>query len=313
MLQDSHHPSRKALLEVLERSRRPGVMRLLASFLEHPQPPLAVLRLIAARTDREFVNALLERSGELPLGYVAKNLRKLESIAWAAPDHGVLAALGEEAQRRAVPLLLASGVSYSGKLRLLEYFVTRGKPAGRIAGVEALERFRDHEANDLALRATRDGDPRVQAAALKQVRPRGLPGAIQLLVDRMQSPHEEVRQAVREALAEFRFESYLTDFESLGDDVRRSTGRLVKLVDPDALPRLRTELASPSRLRRIRAIEMADAMEAVHDLRAELSQRLKDEDHLVRVEASRVLTKNRCERALSSVAPVPNANEGTRR
>jgi HEAT repeat protein len=155
--------------------------------------------------------------------------------------------------------------------------------------VLALAEFRSPEANELVVRAAVDDDPHVQAAALMQLRQRNLPHAIQLLIGHTASPHEVVRQAVRDSLSEFRFDRFLTSYETLSAEVRHSTGEVVKQVDPEALPRLRAELTSPSRLRRIRGIEMAEAMNAVPELKAELAERLEDPDHLVRAEAARVL------------------------
>lgn len=281
--------SQSAVLAVLGRSRRQGVMRLLASFIDDPHPPRAALQLISARSDLEFVACLLGRLGDAPSPAVGDNLRRIDSLPWATPAQGTLDALDGDGQRRAVTALLATALAEAAKLAAIEHLAHRGHPAARRAAVAALAGVRSPEATQLVLQAVTSDDPEVQAAALAQLRPRDVPRAIPLLVERIHSPHEAVRRAVRESLSEFRFERYMAGFDALSEEVRRTTGRLVKQIDPEAVARLRTEMASPSRLRRIRGIQMAQAMDAAGELEHELIARLDDEDYLVRTEAGRAL------------------------
>src|SRR5207302_8527770 len=88
---------------------------------------------------------------------------------------------------------------------------------------------------------------------------------------------------------EFNFKRYLDAFEILDEEVRRSTGAMVRKIDPQAIPGLREELTAKSRTRRLRAIAASLAMGAVPDLQHEFIERLADEDHLVRAEAARAL------------------------
>jgi HEAT repeat protein len=289
ILHDPHDPLRDVVLRTLGHSHKPGVLRLLASFVDDSHPPLTVLRLLSSRGDVEFVAHLLGRLGDALSSQEAENLRRLESLAWASPTYGTLDALDGEAQRRAVTFILGTSISYAAKFKALAHLVHHGQAAGRRATVTALVGFHSPQADDLVLGATSDEDAHVQAAALAQLRQRNVPGAIPLLIERAESPHEAVRQAVRESLSEFRFERFMTSYDTLSEEVRRSTGKLVRQIDPDALPRLRAELTSPSRLRRTRAMEIAEAMEALADVEPELLTAAADEDLLVRAEAARVL------------------------
>jgi HEAT repeat protein len=75
----------------------------------------------------------------------------------------------------------------------------------------------------------------------------------------------------------------------LDEEVRRSTGVLVKKVNVQAVPALADEMRSPSRTRRLRALAMAAAMRAVAELESPIVALLSDEDHLVRGEAAQAL------------------------
>jgi HEAT repeat protein len=305
ILHDPHDPSRDAVLLVLGHSRRTGVLRLLASFIDDPHSPLAALRLISGRGDVEFVTHLLNRLGDAPSAATAENLRRIETLAWAIPSQGTLDELDGEAQRRALAAILTTSLSDAAKFRAIEHLVYNGQSAGSRAAVAALAGFRSPEATTLVLRAAASDDPHVQAAALAQVRQRNVPGAIPLLVHNANSPHEVVRQAVRDSLSEFRFERFMATFDTLSDEVRHTTGALVKQIDPEALGRLRSEMTSPSRLRRLRAVQLAEAMGAAKELESELAARLGDEDYLVRTEASRLLATCDTATARAALAQVP--------
>ena len=106
-----------------------------------------------------------------------------------------------------------------------------------------------------------------------------------LLVDRLDAPSAEVRDAARSSLAEFNFVRYRAMFDLLDDDAARSTGRLVHKVDQSSIRKLMEGLSSPSLSARLRAIEMAIAMAATDDVQPQLSELAHHENVAVRKEA----------------------------
>jgi len=109
------------------------------------------------------------------------------------------------------------------------------------------------------------------------------------LLELLDSPHAAVRSAARSSLSEFTFERFAGAFELLNDETRVETGRLVKRVDPTAIDQLCSELSCRVRLRRIRAIEMAIAMNVVSDVETEIIAMLSDSDDVLRSEAAATL------------------------
>jgi hypothetical protein len=130
----------------------------------------------------------------------------------------------------------------------------------------------------------------VQAAVVPQLRERNLPGALARLIELIDSPHAPVRDAARGSLVEFTFRRFTASFDMLDDEVRRSTGRLVRKVDPQAIPTLRLEMSAQARSRRLRALVMVAAMECTKELENEVVTLLTDEDHLVRAAAAQALS-----------------------
>jgi HEAT repeat protein len=186
---------------------------------------------------------------------------------------------------------MASGIPRAQAFSLVEYLLVHGKPGGRRAAAEALDQFRGADANLLALEALDDEDPAVQARILVQLRGRGIPGALARLVEMVDSPHQLVRDAARNCLAEFSFARYLSSFDLLDEEVRASTGELVRKVDPQAPAMLRAELTSAVRSRRLRGLAMARALGLVEEAEDAIVRLLNDEDHLIRAEAASALGK----------------------
>ncbi len=165
----------------------------------------------------------------------------------------------------------------------------------------ALAEFHGAEANQLALKALSDDDEQVQASAIRQLRDRGIPGAISILLDMVSSPSEAIRQAACDSLDEFKFPRFLASFDMLDEEVRGTTGQLVRKIDPSSIPLLLEETRSPSRRRRIRALQMASAMEAVSEISDDALRLLDDEDHLVRLEAAKALGQCRTMEAYAAL------------
>jgi HEAT repeat protein len=291
ILLDPLHGSYLAVIDSLTHSPRSGVMRLLLSFLEDPHAPSAALTALAHRTDRKFIDHLLRKIGSEPSVHAKFNLKHVESFTWLKGETSLLANLDDAGQHSAVQLIVASGMPRQAVFLVLAQLATRGKLGGRRAAVSALAAFNGAEANVICLKALEDEDPQVRALALGQLRQRGIPGALSTLIEHIDSPFPVIRNAVRDSLSEFTFKRYVAAFDMLEDEVRRTTGALVKKVDPATIPGLREELHSPSRRRRTRALNVTAVLDLAPVLEDALMELLADEDHLIRVEAARTLAR----------------------
>jgi HEAT repeat protein len=130
-----------------------------------------------------------------------------------------------------------------------------------------------------------DPDAGVQAAAVRQLRARRVPDALQRLVALLDARSPEVRDAARSSLAEFNFTRYRTMFDLLDEQSAHTTGILVRKVDHGVPQKLAEELLSPSISTKLRGIEMAIAMEATNDVRQQLIDLVGHENVAVRKEA----------------------------
>jgi len=289
VLMDPMHGSYLVILDVLRHSQRQGIVRLVLGYLDSHHAPMSVLHVLARRSDRGFVEHLLQKVGGETSHVVQSNLKRLEHFSWLEGDLSFLDGLSDVAQHSAVRIIMVSGMNRIEAYRLIEHLATEGKLIGRRAAAAALATFTGAEANALTLRLLKDEDPLIQATAAKQLRHRGIPGALTILIDLVDSPHRLVRAAARESLAEFNFKRFLGAFDMLDDEVRCSTGRLVAKIDSETLPSLRAELESPSARRRVRGLIVAGAIGMAPRVEKLALALLYDDDHIVRAEAARLL------------------------
>lgn len=290
ILNDPHHHAFLVVVDRLTHATHGGVIRLLLAFLSDPFAPMAALHVVAARHDKAFLRHLTAQLETPFSSEVKRNLKRIDHFAWASGEHrSVLDELDERGQGMALSIVLASGMKRLEAFRTVTYLLSYGRPEARRAAARALAEFQGADANRLAIEALNDADPGVQAEVIRQLRSRNLPGALQRQIDALDSPHEVVREAARESLAEFSFPRFLAAFDTLDDDVRRRTGELVRKVDPRAPDLLIEELKSRMRARRLRALQVAETLDLLRAIEPGLIYALDDEDHLVRVEAVRLL------------------------
>ena len=103
------------------------------------------------------------------------------------------------------------------------------------------------------------------------------------------SEDEQVRLALQEALPEFSFRQFLTNFDTMPDAMQPVAGRIVQNIDPEIEEKLTAEMNGLSPVRRRRAVLAAGAMGMVPQMESQVALRLSDEDHMVRVAAATVL------------------------
>ena len=208
-----------------------GIAEKLVEILRNTDAPTAALEALARRSDRSSFDILLASiKHPVPLR-VVHNMKRLRSVAWLEEHCKVLLELDGRSQAVAVELAAASSISESSIFALLALMMRSGLAEGRRASCAALAKFGSKEADATVRGALDDPDAGVQAAAVRQLRQRGLPDALRLLVSLLDSRSVEVRDAARTSLAEFNFVRYRAMFDLLDEKAVRTTGLLVHKVD----------------------------------------------------------------------------------
>ena len=98
------------------------------------------------------------------------------------------------------------------------------------------------------------------------------------LIEMLGHGDQTVVRGVQRVLAPLHAEKMLTQFQDLRPRSRRRLGRVVMMVDPTAIERVRDSLRHPVLARRLEAIATADALAAV-DLLSDSFAHIVREDH----------------------------------
>ncbi len=289
ILLDPHHPAYLVLIDDLLHHPHHAIARLLLGFLDDPRAPSSAISVLMRRADLPFVRGMPRKIGSAPSTGAAANLKRLDSIGWLRQDSSLIDGLNDAEQHSLVQLIMASSMKRLEAFKTIDYLIRYGKQGGRVAAASVLAQFGGSEANALAMWALEHGDPATQAAIVPQLRQRGIPGALNRLVEQLDGPNEPIRQAARQALSEFSVERFLAAYDMLDEEVRRTTGVLVRKIDAATVTTLSEELKSPSRTRRLRALGAASAARSVEPLEPLILRLLVDGDHIVRGEAARAL------------------------
>jgi hypothetical protein len=187
--------STDAVLEILEKSPRGGIIRLLLSFLEDPMMPQAIRKILATRSDPKFVENFATAAAER-MSKAAEVLAKFDGFSWVDDGGPMVVQMSGPSQACIVQVLRATAVRSARLLGLLEPILRDGAVQGRRAAASALAEVHGSVADECILRFLDDPDPVVQATLVRQVRTRGMAHAMSTLLKYFDTPYEEVRSAL---------------------------------------------------------------------------------------------------------------------
>lgn len=280
----------RAFIEsVMATSRHPGVMCTLFEFFSEPYPPRRAFEAIRDRDDPEFIAALLRWFPEHPTATQLANFRQVDSVSWlASPER--IAALPEPLQGKLPAFILATGLPEARKMELQEWLLRNGSAEGRRGATQVLDRFDFDTMRRILLDGLDSHDDEVSAWATTQLRPRHVPGAFKMLIERLDSSSDVVRQAAREQLKGFTIEHVISMHERLSPTICRQIGELVRKIDPECIAKLTAILTGPVQRQRIVTAQAVARLGMTAALREPLLAMLADEDSAVRRVAVEVLS-----------------------
>lgn len=291
LFQECSDEVRGIAAELLHSSKHPGVLTLIVASLAQNYPLPATFSAFERRTDPEFICHLLRHWPRKLTAFQQKNLRELHAVAWLEPSQNHLDLVPAALHCPMIAFLMATGLSQSQKLAVLEWMVRFGSPEGRLAATGVLKELEDDRVQEVVLEGLDSKEPDVQAWATSQLRAWAIPNAMELLVERLDSPIPEVRQAARDELSGFDVLRVLEIFEQLEPRMRTAVGNLVQKIDPQTTHKLEHEMLTAIRSKRIRAARAALVMNLHLDVTNALLIMARDSDNLVRRTAAEVLGK----------------------
>lgn len=298
---NTSHPAHASLIRFLRHSSRPELIDLVLSSLTDMHPSIPVLNIIGLRHDPAFMSELTMRIQGNVNDTVRRNLAKLTKVAWADEHRHVLEKLNGLQQAAAVHMAMSTSIGSEKLYKMLVMVANSGHSSGRLAALEELASYIDPATNELILDAVSDPNSAVRAEALRQLRPRGIPGAIKLLLQHLDSPQLVVQDTVRNALAEFNFPRFLSAFDKMSPEAQKNTGRLVRGIDANTQRLLAAEMNDDASYRRLRALKIIEVMDNHLDMEADLIKALGHEDHFLRAEAAKLLSRCPSSRSVTAL------------
>lgn len=170
-------------------------------------------------------------------------------------------------------LLLHAGDDLACRLALLR--IALGRPRG------ASLRFCKAMLND--------PDERLMRMAAREIVRRRPPDMENLLLQLMTNAPQSVRQVVSRAIGQAGFEHFWQRFDRLDKSTRRSAGRAMLKILPDAVLRLGRKMATGPVPHQLKAMQIAHELDLAEPLRPSLVQMCRDANPKLRSKAIHVL------------------------
>jgi HEAT repeat protein len=277
--------------QLLLSSNHPGVMQLVLDSLSQNYPHPKVFEAISTRDDLEFVSHVLQSFPKRLTSIQQKNFHQIEHLPWIDRQGSSLSIIPPGLQVPLVAFVAASGLSSDEKLGVQEWIVRHGAPEGRLAASAVISSLDASAMQGIVTESLDAKDPETQAWATAQLRSSDVPEAIVLLIERLDSPVMEVRNAARDALSSFNVSRMLEMFDSMQPELCRNAGALMVKISPESVHELSREMANPIRRHRIRAAHAALAMGLQEQVLPSLMAMLEDGDALVRRTGAELLAE----------------------
>ncbi len=288
-LLQSAQPCRDLASYLLMSSTHPGVMHLLMEFMKHNYPVPKALEAFEQRTDPEFVCYVLREFPKRLNENQQKNFKQLIRIDWITRHMLPLEAVPPNLHESLVEFVQATGIPHDDKVAVQKWILLHGSVQGRSAAGKVLESAEPACVRGILFDSLDSEEEDVQAWATSQLRTQGVPEALRLLIERLDSPLAAVREAARGELNSFNLDLLLSIFEHLDRSICLRAGVLVQKIDPDCHQKLVAELNNPVRRRRMRAARAASKLGLTHEVQPSLLAMLSDADSQVRRTAAEVL------------------------
>lgn len=313
VLGDPAHPCHAPMVDALCTRQEPRIVRWLFVLLASPHPPAAVIHIVTQRKDPWFVAKLLEGVSMLADPLVQASVKHIKEFPWLRVEPAGLGSMSSEQQKSALLWVTASGMSLPDKLSVVAFLLDEGHPESRRAAACTLTQFPGSDATQLLVGCLGDRDPVVQLAAVKQIRQRGLPNALALLMPKLEDPDPRVREAARQTLSDYGFEKYFRSFDQMDERSQYMIGSLVSKIDSSFDDKVRIELGSEHRNHRIRATRILRCLSRVESFWRDLARLVDDADHVVRRSAMDALEEVSDPAVVATLADWDAETAGNRR
>lgn len=278
-------PQLEVICERLLACQANAINELVSGFLRRRNVPDRIATIIHGRTSVEFRDSLLRTISNEPSTTLLRNLSELGLPSSCEGGEALMREITPQYRSALAYLYVASDNDEISKLHLIATLVECGGPNSEITAAHCFSRC-EVPAIETWMRAAVPIADNNEAVIANDENAR----LLQRLINLLDHPDASLVRSVRRILAPLHAEEMLVRFESLRPRTRRKLGRVVLMIDPDAIDKIRDALRHPVLTNRLAAIATADAL-AVVDLLSDSFKHISREDHQeARIQAADVMS-----------------------
>lgn len=284
MVQETDGPHMELLSSRLTQTEEPGILELLAGYIRHKNMPHGICPHLKARGDAKFRNVLLEEVGAEPNSTLLRNLGTIGMPKCCRGGERLLDEVPKSLYAALIQLSAAASDDVQESLQLVASAVVRGGPGVETAAAHAFMRS-DVPATEFWMRAAMpvgDGD---EAKIDRDPNARLLKNLIKLLGH----SNPGLVKSVRRVLEPLHVEQMLSRFQPLRRRSRRRLGKVVLMIDPESVEKVKDTLQHSVLSYRLDAIAAADAFDVVDDLADSFKRIIRDDQQEARLRAVEAL------------------------
>ncbi len=296
--------TREYVEQVLKESKHIGVMQLICDFTEVNYPNSKALEAIAEREDPEFISHLLRWLPDKPSDLVLTNFKQIGKVVWLRANRQNLKKIPQALQTAVIRLISLIDLDLASKKQAQKWMLQYGTTEAKEAAIGILRNLDSMEVTEMVLESLDSEDPIQQAWATCQLRSNQVPDAINLLVNKIDSPLEEVREAARQELFSFDVDYVLEHYEEFNAQVWPAVGKLLMKLNPKTVLEFSRAMAHPLRKRRTQAARCVHALNLHDQLIPALASLIEDPDDTVRRTSAEILATLELPAARQALVPL---------
>jgi len=254
---DHRSAAAKTIRGLLQTGTHRSYLRVLLNYLDDIESPAVMDEIIAERSDALFVRRLLEVVGRDPSPEFRTALKRFHNIAWFDVANPELPALVEGLEPNAVQLLQSVTFPKERTIALYRFFLERPSVESRRVAATSVHWLIGEELNQMLLKYVDNSDAQTAAILFRLLKTRNVAGVEKVLPKLIERPDQVIRQAIYEMMPDLHVEAFASRISQMTSTTAQTTGRYVRLVDPNTYKVIDDDIKSPIPIRRASACKVA--------------------------------------------------------
>jgi hypothetical protein len=284
-------------------SDHPAVIDLLASYIRRRNPDPRIIKLMQDRSDAVFRDMLLDKIGANLSAGVSRNLRDFGIPKSCASGARLMPEIDPSRRAALVHMHIGAGSDTITTMQTIAAAIKFGGPGCETAAANGLSSCKVLDIDFWMRAAVPVAENDVEEIACDENA-----ALLQDLIDLLDHRDAAIVDGVRHVLSPMHAAAMLPRMAQLRARSRRRIGRVVMMIDANAIERVRDALRHPVLERRLEAIAMADSL-ALVDLLSESFSHISKDDHqqarICAAEAMGEATGNETMHLLESMVRMP--------